>query len=117
MYGHRLWAGRGAFAPEDIDFMTEPYADADKLRASWGVYESSTGNREMSDVPRYLEPNPLPTLVLYGPEDHVVPRSFPARCAVAFTDCIGPFEIAGSGHFQQWEAADIFNRALTHFFL
>ncbi len=117
MYGHRLWAGRGAFTPDDIDFMTEPYADADKLRASWGVYESSTGNRAMSDVPRYLETNPLPTLVLYGPEDHVVPDSFPARCAVAFTDCIGPFEVAGSGHFLQWEAADIFNRALSHFFL
>jgi pimeloyl-ACP methyl ester carboxylesterase len=117
MYGHRLWAGRGAFSPADVDFMTEPYADADKLRASWGVYESSTGNRAMSDVPRYLETNPVPALVFYGPEDHVVPRSFPARCSVAFTDCIGPFEIAGSGHFLQWEAADIFNRALTHFFL
>ena len=34
----------------EVDFMTEPYADADKLRASWGVYESSTGNRPMSDI-------------------------------------------------------------------
>jgi pimeloyl-ACP methyl ester carboxylesterase len=117
MYGHRLWASRGAFSSEETDFMTEPYADADKLRASWGVYESSTGNREMSDVPRYLEPNPVPALVLYGPEDHVVPESFPARCRVAFTECVGPFEIAGAGHFLQWEAADTFNRALTHFFL
>jgi pimeloyl-ACP methyl ester carboxylesterase len=117
MYGHRLWAGRGAFGPEEVDFMTEPYADPDKLRASWGVYESSTGNRPMSDVPRYLEPNPLPALVLYGPEDHVVPASFPDRCRVAFTECVGPFEIAGAGHFLQWEAADVFNRALVHFFL
>ena len=117
MYGHRLWAGRGAFSPEEIDFMTEPYADADKLRASWGVYESSTGNRAMSAAPRYLETNPVPALVLYGPEDHVVPTSFPDRCKVAFTECVGPFEIAGSGHFLQWEAADIFNRALAHFFL
>jgi pimeloyl-ACP methyl ester carboxylesterase len=117
MYGHRLWAGRGAFTPEEVDFMTEPYADADKLRASWGVYESSTGNRPMSGVPRYLETNPLPALVLYGPEDHVVPPSFPERCKVAFPECIGPFEIAGAGHFLQWEAADIFNRALTYFFM
>jgi pimeloyl-ACP methyl ester carboxylesterase len=117
MYGHRLWAGRGAFSPEETAFMTEPYADADKLRASWGVYESSTGNRALSDVPRYLEPNPVPALVLYGPEDHVVPPSFPARCKVAFTECVGPFEIAGAGHFLQWEAAGTFNRALTHFFL
>jgi pimeloyl-ACP methyl ester carboxylesterase len=117
MYGHRLWAARGAFSPADIDFMTEPYADGEKLRASWGVYESSTGNRAMSDAPRFLEPNPLPALVLYGPEDHVVPESFPARCAVAFSDCIGPLEIAGAGHFLQWEAADIFNRVLAHVFL
>ena len=117
MYGHRLWAGRGAFTPQDVDFMTEPYADADKLRASWGVYESSTGNRAMSDAPRFLEPNPLPTLVLYGPEDHVIPGSFPDRCKVAFTDCIGPLEVAGVGHFLQWEAADIFNRVVTHVFL
>ncbi len=117
MYGHRLWAGRGAFTPDDVDFMTEPYADPDKLRASWGVYESSTGNRAMSDAPRFLEPNPLPTLVLYGPEDHVIPRSFSDRCRVAFTDCIGPLEVAGAGHFLQWEAADIFNRVVTHVFL
>jgi pimeloyl-ACP methyl ester carboxylesterase len=117
MYGHRLWASRGAFSPEDVDFMTEPYADAEKLRASWGVYESSTGNRPTSGLPRYLETNPIPALVLYGPEDHVVPESFPARCRVAFTECIGPFAIAGAGHFLQWEAADVFNRALQHVFL
>ena len=81
MYGHRLWAGRTAFTADEIAFMTEPYGDADKLRASWGVYESSTGNRPMSDIPRYLETNPIPALVLYGPEDHVVPTSFPAQCA------------------------------------
>ena len=116
MYGHRLWAGRGAFTPEETDFMTEPYADAEKLRASWGVYESSTGNRPMSDMPRFLEVNPIPTLVLFGPGPRV-PASFPDRCRVAFAECIGPFEVAGAGHFLQWEAADTFNRALTYFFL
>ncbi len=60
------------------------------------MYESSTGNRPMSDLPRFLERNPIPTLVLYGPEDHVVPASFPDRCRVAFTECIGPFEVAGA---------------------
>ena len=117
MYGHRLWAGMGAFSADEVDFMTEPYADAQKLRASWGVYESSTGNRPMSDFPRYLEVNPVPALVLYGPEDRVVPPSFPDRCRVAFTECIGPLVVPGAGHFLQWEAADVFNRALTHFFL
>lgn len=117
MYGHRLWAAPGAFGPDDVDFMTEPYADVAKLRASWGVYETATGNRPMSDVPRVFEPNPTPTLALYGPEDHVVPRSFPDRCRVAFTECIGPFVVPGAGHFLQWEAAGVLNGALAHFLL
>jgi pimeloyl-ACP methyl ester carboxylesterase len=115
MYGHRLWAAPHAFTADEISFMTEPYADADRLRASWGVYEGSGGTRELSGVPRLFEPNPTPTLVLYGPEDNVVPRSFPDRCAVAFTECIGPFHVAGAGHFLQWEAAPLFNRALAYF--
>jgi len=114
MYGHRLWAAPGAFSAAEIDFMTEPFADGDRLRASWGVYEGAGGKRELSGVPRLFETNPTPALVLYGPEDHVVPRSFPERCAVAFTECIGPFWVAGAGHFLQWEAAPLFNRALAN---
>ena len=117
MYGHRLWGAPTAFTREAMDFMTEPFADPVKLRASFGIYESSTGGRPMKDMPRFLETNPVPALVLYGPEDHVVPTSFPDRCAVAFDECIGPFVVSGAGHFLQWEAADTFNRALTHFFL
>lgn len=116
MYGHRLWASPGTFTEDDVAFMTEPYADADKLRASWGVYEGSTGRKPMADVPRVFEQSPVPTLVLYGPDDHVVPRSFPDQCAVAFTECIGPFHVPGAGHFLQWEAAGVLNRALTYFF-
>ena len=80
-------------------------------------FRDANAGVETYDVGRYLEPNPVPALVLYGPEDHVVPPSFPAKCKVAFTECVGPFEIAGAGHFLQWEAADTFNRALSHFFL
>src|SRR5262245_412227 len=35
MYGHRLWGTPNAFGPDDVAFHSEPYADADKLRASW----------------------------------------------------------------------------------
>ncbi len=117
MYGHRLWAAPGHFGPADVAFMTEPFADAERLRASWGSYETAYGNRPMEDVPRLFEPCPVPTLVLYGPEDHVVPRSFPDRCRVAFPECIGPFVVPGAGHFLQWEQADVLNRALTYFAL
>jgi len=97
--------------------MTEPFAAADHFRASIALYESAAGRRPMKEMPRFLEQNPVPALVLYGPEDHVVPASFPDRCAVAFGECVGPFVIPAAGHFLQWEAADIFNRALTHFLL
>jgi pimeloyl-ACP methyl ester carboxylesterase len=115
MYGHRLWAAPGSFTRDEIDFMTEPYADADRLRASWGVYEGATGKRAPSDIPRLFEPNPTPALVFYGAADNVVPRSFPDRCAVAFTECIGPFWLPNAGHFVQWEAAGILNRSLRWF--
>jgi pimeloyl-ACP methyl ester carboxylesterase len=116
MYGHRLWAAPAAFTADEIAFMTEPYADAHKLRASWNVYESSTGTKPISEVPRVFEQNPVPTVVLYGTDDHVVPRVFPRECAVAFTDCIGPFHLPGVGHFVQWEAADVLNRTLVYLF-
>ena len=59
--------------------------------------------------------NPVPTLLLFGPEDHVIPPSFPQRCAVAFPQAVGPFVVPGAGHFLQWERADLFNRALIAF--
>jgi pimeloyl-ACP methyl ester carboxylesterase len=114
-YGHRLWAGPGGFDATSARFHAEPFADAAALRSSFGAYEAATGSIPSSEPPRFFEPNPVPTLVLYGPEDHVVPRSFPDRCAVAFPQAIGPFVVAGAGHFLQWERAELFNRSLAAF--
>jgi pimeloyl-ACP methyl ester carboxylesterase len=116
-YGHRFWASSGAFDGDEVDFMTEPFADADRLRAAWCVYELSTGNRAPSEVPKVFETNPIPTLVLYGPDDHVIPRSHNRRCEVAFTECIGPFVVEDAGHFLQWEQAGKLNAALAAFLL
>jgi pimeloyl-ACP methyl ester carboxylesterase len=115
MYGHRLWGRPDAFTPEDVAFHTEPYADAEKLRASWGVYEQSAGKRPMEDVPKLFEQTPVPTLVLYGPEDHVVPGTFPWKAAAACLDCTGPLFVPNAGHFIQWEAATTFNKLTTAF--
>jgi pimeloyl-ACP methyl ester carboxylesterase len=115
MYGPRFWAAPGAFTPEHVAFHSEPFGDADRFRASIANYESAAGTRERSELPRFMEPNPTPTLVLYGPEDHVIPRTFPRAAEVAFPDRMGPFVVPGAGHFLQWERADLLNDALRHF--
>jgi pimeloyl-ACP methyl ester carboxylesterase len=115
-YGPRFWAAPGAFSAEDVDFHTEPFADSAKLRASFGIYETALGTRPAAEPPRLFETNPIPTLVLYGPDDHVIPRDFPARCEVAFSERIGPFVVPGAGHFLQWERADVLNQSLVYFF-
>ncbi len=115
-YGSRFWAAPGAFTSDDVDYMTEPFADADKLRASFGIYETALGARPAAEPPHLFETNPVPTLVLYGPEDHVIQRDFPERCEVAFTERIGPLVVPRAGHFMQWERADVLNQSLVYFF-
>jgi len=114
-YGPRFWASPGSFAPEDVDFMTEPFADGEKLRASFGLYESALGARPASETPRFLERNPVQTLVLYGPDDHVIWPDYPRRAEVAFPDRVGPFVVPGAGHFLQWERAELLSGALVAF--
>ena len=116
MYGHRLWSAPGAFTREDVDHHTEPFARASALRAAFGVYELSAGRRALSEIPVLAQQSPVPTLILYGPEDAVVTRHFPARMAVAFPDHAGPFEVRDAGHFLQWEQPDVLHGALAAFF-
>ena len=89
-YGSRFWAAPGTFEREDVDFMTEPFADADRFRASIANYEYAGGPRKAPEWIRLTEVNPTPTLILYGPEDHVIPRDFTARMEAAFPERAGP---------------------------
>jgi pimeloyl-ACP methyl ester carboxylesterase len=114
-YGHRFWATPGAFSRQDVDFMTEPFADGQHLRAGWGNYESALGTRALSEAPRFFEVSSVPTLALYGPDDHVIWREFPEMCEVAFTTLIGPFVVPRAGHFLQWERSELFNRTVEYF--
>jgi pimeloyl-ACP methyl ester carboxylesterase len=114
-YGHRFWAAPGTFSRADVDFMAEPFADPDRLRAGFGNYESAVGARPLSQAPRFFERSAVPTLALYGPEDHVIWRAFPEMCEVAFSDLVGPFVVQRAGHFMQWERAALFNRAVSSF--
>lgn len=113
MYGPRFWAAPGTFTREDVEFMTEPFGDADSFRASISFYEYYGGGpRELVELPRMMEVNPTPALILHGPEDHVMPRHLPERMAAAFPNRAGPFNVPGAGHFLQWEQADVLNSAI-----
>jgi pimeloyl-ACP methyl ester carboxylesterase len=111
-YGSRFWAAPGSFTREDVDLMTEPFADAERFRASIANYEYAGGPREAPEPPRLMEPNPTPTLILYGPDDHVIMPDFPERMEAAFPNRAGTFVVPGAGHFLQWERADVLNGAL-----
>jgi pimeloyl-ACP methyl ester carboxylesterase len=113
-YGSRFWAHPGAFDAEAVAFMTEPFADGAKLRASFGGYESSFHERARSEPARrgQIEHE---TLILYGPSDHVIYPEFDRMAAVVFPNHVGPFLVRDAGHFLQWEAAAVLNGAVRAF--
>jgi pimeloyl-ACP methyl ester carboxylesterase len=114
MYTNRLWGSKYAFEQAHVDFMTEPFAEEDRLRAGWATYQLAYG-RPMDELP-FMDAIDVRTLVLYGPDDHVVGEDFVPRCERAFRNRIGPLVIPGAGHFLQWERADIFNQLLPAVF-
>jgi pimeloyl-ACP methyl ester carboxylesterase len=117
-YGPRFWAAPGTFDQEAVEFMAEPFGDEVSFRSSIAIYESALGKRAVSEPPLWFgSGSDLPTLILYGPEDHVIPSSFPDRCAVAFPEHVGPFFVPDAGHFLQWERASVLNQAIKHFCL
>jgi pimeloyl-ACP methyl ester carboxylesterase len=114
-YGSRFWATPGAFTRAEAAFMAQPFEDGAKLRASFGNYESALGTIPLSERPSFFEPSPVPTLALYGPDDHAMFRDWCERAEVAFEDLVGPFVVPRAGHFLQWERADLLNRAIAAF--
>ena len=70
----------------------------------------------MSEPPLFEQPALVPTPVLYGPEDQIVPKDFPKRCEIAFPNRVGPLVIPECGHFLQWERADVLNEVAKFFF-
>lgn len=114
-YTSRFWGTQGGFSRDEVAWMTEPFGDADKLRAGFGNYESAMGIRPLSEPPRMTERVTVPTLALYGPDDHVIYEDFPERCEQTFERLVGPFVVPRAGHFLQWERAELFNATVTAF--
>ena len=104
-YTSRFWAHPGAFAqPDEIDFHTEPFADGDKLRASFGGYESAFSPAAQSEPGRMTKNAHTRTLILHGTSDHVIYPAFDRMAAAVFPDHVGPFLLRDCGHFVPWEA-------------
>jgi pimeloyl-ACP methyl ester carboxylesterase len=114
-YSSRFWAHDGAFDPAAIAFHTAPFADATKLRASFGAYESAFDKAKRSGRAT-LRMNPeVRVLILYGESDHVIPKGFDTHAAEVFPDHVGPFLLRDCGHFVPWEAAHAFSSATIAF--
>jgi len=113
-YTSRFWAHPGAFEPAAVDFMTEPFVDGAKLRASFANYEC-VFRAELRREPPLLAENPTHALLLFGPSDHVIYPDFDRMAALVFPNHVGPFLVRDAGHFVQWEAAELLNGALRSF--
>ncbi len=115
-YTSRFWAHPGAFAGSgEVDFHTEPFADGVKLRASFGAYESAFSEEARSEPALLARNAETPTLVLVGPSDHVLYPDFDRMAEAVFDRIVGPFLLRDCGHFVQWEAAAVLNRAIPAF--
>jgi pimeloyl-ACP methyl ester carboxylesterase len=118
-YTSRYWAHPGAFtgaqcdagrfgATDEVDFHTEPFADAMHLRASFGAYESTFDPARRSGAARLGRNDTTPTLLLYGPSDRVIYPAFDQMAAQVFARHVGPFLLRDCGHFVPWEAPHAF---------
>lgn len=111
-YTSRFWAHPGGFSDEAVAFMSEPFGTG--LRRTFTAYESALSEAARSEPPLLAE-NATPTLILYGPSDHVVAPDFDRMAAIVFPDHVGPFLLRDVGHFVQWEAADVLDGAIVAF--
>ncbi len=104
-YSSRFWAHPGAFDDAAIAFHTEPFGDGAKLRASFGPYESTFAEAARSEPALIGHNAETPTLILFGPSDHVIYPDFDRMAACVFDRHTGPFLLRDCGHFVPWEAA------------
>jgi pimeloyl-ACP methyl ester carboxylesterase len=114
-YTSRFWGHPGGFDDAAVDFHTEPFADAARLRASFGGYESSFHESARSEPARIGPNDRTRTLILHGTSDHVIYPAYDRMAAVVFADHVGPFLLRDCGHFVPWEAAHALVSGTTAF--
>jgi pimeloyl-ACP methyl ester carboxylesterase len=103
-YSSRFWAHPGTFDQVAVDFHTEPFRSADVLRASFGAYESAFDSAKRSEASVMGRNEITPTMIMFGPSDHVIYPAFDRMAATVFDVHVGPFIVRDCGHFVPWEA-------------
>jgi pimeloyl-ACP methyl ester carboxylesterase len=104
-YTSRFWAHPGSFAGSgEVDFHTEPFADAALLRASFGAYESAFAEAARREPALIGRNDRTRTLILHGTSDHVIYPAFDRMAAAVFPNHVGPFLLRDCGHFVPWES-------------
>jgi pimeloyl-ACP methyl ester carboxylesterase len=103
-YSSRFWAHPSSFNQDEIDFHTEPFADAVRLRATFGNYESAFDETKRSETSKFGQNDHTPTMILFGTSDHVMYPDFDLMAVTVFKNHVGPFLLRDCGHFVPWEA-------------
>ena len=114
-YTSRFWAHPGSFDADAVRFHAEPFADAVKLRASFGGYESSFDPAKRSEPTMIGRNDRTETLLLFGPSDHVMYPAFDQMAVHVFPRHVGPFLVRDCGHFMPWEAPTVLVSATRSF--
>lgn len=112
-YDH--WAGRkDAVRAAELDHIVEMYARPGAVRGSIEYYRARAGAKLPGATPRAV-PIPVPTVVLWGEEDPVIPAAWSDRIAESFPSSTLTL-LPGVGHFVPFEApeecADAIRRAM-----
>lgn len=114
-YTERAWAHPGAFTREEAAFHAAPFADAERLRSSFGNYEAAFDATRRSGPTMLGRNETTPTLVLFGTSDTVIYPDFDLMAAAVFTRHVGPVRLGNCGHFVPWEAPERFVAETTAF--
>jgi 2-amino-4-hydroxy-6-hydroxymethyldihydropteridine diphosphokinase len=113
-YTERRWAAAGAFDAATAAFHAEPFADPARLRETFKVYESALHAEHRIERPLWTR-NATPTRILFGSADGVMSPDFDRMAAAVFLDHSGPTRVPESGHFLQWEAAELLDEVILEF--
>jgi pimeloyl-ACP methyl ester carboxylesterase len=107
------WWGAGAVSEEHFQRTVDRYAEPGAFEASIGWYRARAGQRTAQATP-IVPPRPIavPTIVLWGDADPVMPIRFADRLTDYFAD-VELVELAGVGHFIPLEAAQEMGTALA----